>query len=536
MARLDRLGTAKGIAQVASVIGREFSGDLLSAVSTVSDEGLRPDLDRLLSSGLLLSSGSSPVNYAFKHTLVRDAAYGSLARSKRREYHRRTADTLRERFPDVAAARPELLASHLEEGGDVGGAASQWQRAGALALGRSANQEAIAHLKRALRLTELTPASPERKAAELALNLAIAPAFMAINGWAAHEVEDSCRRALQLAEEVGAHESVLPALWGLWSTYLVRGQITRALSVAERVLALANASGNPLLGVMARHAMVFTLFYLGDLSSALRHADEGCRLFSLEQEQAIVGITQLSSTTVMWGIQAIGLALEGRPQESAHALAQGRDLVAQLGHPPSTAVHLSLSAELSYWRQDAASLLETSGRLLALAQDEGFQLYVGAARCYRGWARARLGELASGRAEMEIGIREYESCGAHMNFVHARWGLADLLARSGLTLEALGVLEDAFRYSEANGENNCDAELHRLRSALLLQASGETEEAKAHLRKAIDIARSQGAYLLEQRAVATLTALETGVADSGRISSLDVHSLEQREQSPPINR
>jgi predicted ATPase len=280
---------------------------------------------------------------------------------------------------------------------------------------------------------------------------------------------------------------------------------------------------------MARHAMVFTLFYLGELSEALHHAEEGCSLFSLEQEWAIVGIIQLSSTAVMRGIQAICFALQGRAPESARAVEQGLSLIAELGHPPSTAVHLSLSSELLYWQHDSARLSETSERLMALAQYEGFQLYLGAARCYRGWAKGRMGELAAGRADMEVGLREYDRCGAKVNFVHARWGLADLLARSGLTLEAIGVLDDAFRDSESRGETNCDSELHRLRGELLVQARGESDEARAHLRKAGDIAHGQGAHLLEQRAASTLAALEDGLIDSGRISSPDVTSYEKGE-------
>jgi class 3 adenylate cyclase/tetratricopeptide (TPR) repeat protein len=530
-ARLDRLGTAKGTAQIASVIGREFSSDLLSGVSAVPEEALRPDLDRLLASGLLFSSNQPPTTYVFKHALVRDAAYASLSRAKRREFHQRIARVLSDRFPDLAASRPELVGTHLEEAGDVGNAAAQWQRAGVQALGRSANREAIAHLKRALRLTELTPISQQRSAAELALNLAIAPAFMAINGWAAHEVEDSCRRALQLAEELGAKENVLPALWGLWSTYFVRGRIPQALTVAERVLALAHASGSPLFGLMARHAMVFTLFYLGRLSEALRHAEDAARLFSRDQEWALVGIIQTSSTTVIRGIQAICLALQDRHDESARAFEQGRALASDLGHPPSTAIHLSLAAELYYWQHDTTRLLETAERLLELAEFEGFQIYVGAAHCYRGWARGRLGDLSGGRADIETGLREYERCGAQLSCVHARWGLADLLARSSLPLEALGVLEDAFRDADLRGERNCDAELGLLRGVVLIQANGAIAEATGQIRKAAALARDQGAHLLERRATSVLAALEAGGADSGRISSLDVVSFDRQEQA-----
>ena len=182
----------------------------------------------------MVDAGTTGGTYNFKHALIRDAAYASLLRPAKQEYHRRAAAAL-SRAPS-AARQPDVIAMHHEEGGNDLEAIRHWQLAGKMASARSANREVIAHLERALALVERLPDSPERRQSELSLHLGIAPAFMAINGWAAVQVEASCRRALDLAHGLGAMEAALQALWGLWSVHLVRGEINRALEASTQLL------------------------------------------------------------------------------------------------------------------------------------------------------------------------------------------------------------------------------------------------------------------------------------------------------------
>jgi tetratricopeptide (TPR) repeat protein len=505
MARLDRLGSAKLLAQRAAVLGRTFNDDILLAIADTDAASMRQDLERLLASGLVVhDSAASAATHNFKHALIRDVAYASLLRPARQEYHRRAAAAL-SRVPS-AARQPDVIAMHYEEGGNDAEAIRHWQLAGKMASARSANREVIAHLERALALVERMPDSRERHESELPLHLAIAPAFMAINGWAAAQVERSCRRALDLSQAMGAMEAALQALWGLWSVHLVRGEILRALEASTQLLQASQQLQSAALAVMANHAAAFTRYYRGDLNEARRHAEAGIALLSLEQERFIVSQVQVSSTVIMEGILALVLWLQGRPDEGEQAIERGGRLAEELNHPPSAAFHLSLRCELRLWQRDAAKLLESSERMLQVAEAEGFELFVSTAHCYRGLARAMLGESTDGLAEAGQGWAAYSATGAGLNIVQEHCSRAEALTRAGRSDEAIALLDEAEQRSRALGEENCNAEVHRVR-AEISAAGGRVQEAGDSARRAIEIARAQRAQALVLRAEESLARI-----------------------------
>ena len=228
MARLDRLGSAKEVAQIASAIGREFSHPLLSAVVGKPDRELASALDRLIATGLLFRQGVSPhASYLFKHALVQDAAYGTLLRSKRQELHRRIVQVLDERFQEVAVAQPELLAHHSAEGGMVDQAVDYWLAAGERALRTSANIEAIKHLSQGLRLlTSSLPETPARNRKELRFQTMLGPAFTTTRGWAAPEAAQAYHRADELGRALGDSDERFKIVSGLWLFHTGRGKFT----------------------------------------------------------------------------------------------------------------------------------------------------------------------------------------------------------------------------------------------------------------------------------------------------------------------
>jgi len=501
MSRLDRLGSAKHLAQLAAVLGRDFRPEVLAALAAADGAGaasLREDLSRLVASGLVREpSDDGPPSYSFRHALIRDAAYASLLRRERQEQHRRVAGILRDRFAAFAAEQPHVVAAHWEEGGEPILALGQWQAAGLASLARANNREAIAYLSRALKLVEELPEGQDRMRRELPLRLAIAPAFMAINGWASGEVERSCRRALGLAELLPDPSAVLPALWGLWSVFLVRGDTESALETAQRVLGIARAAGGLLL-VMAHHAFGFTQFFRGQIQEARRFAEEGLDLFELGQEQAIVGHVQLSSSVTMAGFLALAAWLQGDEEASARALAKGASISDRLHHAPSRAMHLSLRAELQHWRREPQALAETATELVTLAEAEGFDFFRGPALAYRGWARAQLGDVEGGLAESREGWSVYTSSGSHLNTVHGAAGLAETLALAGQEDEALARLRVAEEDARARQELISLGEVLRLRGEILSRRGGdfraEAEEAWATAR---ELAQKQGAHALQ---------------------------------------
>jgi predicted ATPase len=225
MARLDRLGTAKEVAQLAATIGREFSYELLREISPLEETRLTGTLNRLVDAELLEEYSSPPrLDYHFTHALIRDAAYDSLLRSRRRQYHREIAEVLQERFRDIVEAQPELLANHFTEAGQIGEAIPYWQMAGRRALERSGNKEAIRHLTRGLELQDALPEGPQRLEQELLLRTTLGPALIASDGFASAEVEKVYARARQLCQQMSEAPQLFQVLWGLWVFYLARAE------------------------------------------------------------------------------------------------------------------------------------------------------------------------------------------------------------------------------------------------------------------------------------------------------------------------
>jgi class 3 adenylate cyclase len=272
MARLDRLGAAKEVAQLAATIGREFPYELLRAISPLEETRLSGALNRLVDAELLEEfSSHSRFGYRFRHALIRDAAYESLLRSQRRVHHRKIAEGLRERFGDIVEAQPELLAHHFTEAFAIGEAIPYWQRAGQKAIERSANAEAVSHLTKALELIEKLPDSPSRAQQELALQVTLGVPLMLTKGYGAPEVERVYSRARQLYQQVGEGPQFFPILFGLWVYHRVKADYRTARELGEQLVSLGQTAQDPALLVEAHGALGDTLSFLGELMRAREH-------------------------------------------------------------------------------------------------------------------------------------------------------------------------------------------------------------------------------------------------------------------------
>ena len=205
MARLDRLGPAKEVAQIGAAIGREFSHALLAAVARKPEAELRSALDRLIAAGLLFRQGVPPhATYLFKHALVQDAAYGTLLREPRRALHARIAETLESQFAEIAENQPELLARHCTEAGLIEKAAGLWGKAGQRSLERSALVEAVEQFTRALDQIATLPATPALRREQIKLQVALITPLIHVKGYAAPETKAAAERARLLIEQAEA--------------------------------------------------------------------------------------------------------------------------------------------------------------------------------------------------------------------------------------------------------------------------------------------------------------------------------------------
>jgi len=284
MARLDRLGPAKEIAQLSATIGREFSYELLQAVSPQDEATLQHGLKQLVEAELVYQRGLLPqAHYLFKHALIQDTAYQALLKSTRQQYHRQIAQVLAERFPETIETQPELLAHHYTEAGLREQAIPYWQQAGQRAVERSANVEAIRHFTKGLEVLKYLPDTPEHIQQELTLQIALGAPLMATKGFGAPEAEKANARALELCRQVGETPELFPALFGLLVFYVMRAEHHTALQLGEQLLTLAQNIQDPTALVFAHHGLGVTLFWRGEIARARAHQEQGIALYSSQQ-------------------------------------------------------------------------------------------------------------------------------------------------------------------------------------------------------------------------------------------------------------
>jgi predicted ATPase len=295
MARLDRLGPAKEMAQIGAAIGREFSHALLAAVVRKPEPELLAALDRLMQSGLLFRQGTPPnATYLFKHALVQDAAYGTLLREPRRVLHARIAEVLETQFADVVESRPELLARHCTEAGQIEMAAGLWGKAGLRSLERSAFVEAIEQLTRALDQVETLPSTPARRRHQISLQVALMAPLMHVKGYAAPETRGAAMRARQLIENAEAlgeatddplqFYSVLYVIW-VGHSVVFDGDVVRNLAAEFLILAEKQATIAP--RVIGHRMVAYSSLLVGEIAEALPHYDQALALYDPAEHQAL---------------------------------------------------------------------------------------------------------------------------------------------------------------------------------------------------------------------------------------------------------
>src|SRR5712691_12126062 len=248
MARLDRLAPVKTVAQLGATLGRTFPYDLLHAVAPFEDATLQTGLRQLVEAELLYQHGVPPqATYTFKHALIQEAAYQSLLRSTRQQYHQRIAQVLEEQFPESATTQPELLAQHYTEAGLREPAIAYWQRAGQRAVAHSAHIEAISHFTHGLDLLQALPDTPQRAQHELTLRIAVGTPLIATRGYTAPAVEQTYSQALELCQHIGDTSQLFPATAGLFAFYLIRGELRTARQLSARFLQLVQDAHDPVL-------------------------------------------------------------------------------------------------------------------------------------------------------------------------------------------------------------------------------------------------------------------------------------------------
>src|SRR6478672_3355789 len=380
-ARLDRLTDAKGVAQLGAAIGRQFSYELLEAVSkttaSVDTLALWHNLARLVDAGLLfVERNPRGETYTFKHALIQDAAYGSLLRTTRLQYHRHIAQALTEHFPATVKTAPELLAHHYTQASMMAEAVPCWLDAGQRALRASANPEAIAHLTTGLDLLADLPAGPERAGVELQFRLTLGPAYMAIRGYAAPEVEACYQRARELRRELGDTlgdtSQGVPALHGLWTNHIVRAQHTSAIALGEQVLQLGAATNDDGLLLQGNMEVGWSHFFLGELEQAREHLERVLALYDTERHSSHAFTYGDDPATSARSNLAQALWLLGHVDQSLRYSEENLAILRSvIDHPYSVAFGIDLAAVVRQYRRDAPATRTLVDEALALSEAHG---------------------------------------------------------------------------------------------------------------------------------------------------------------------
>ena len=524
MARLDRLGPAKEVAQIGAVLGSEFSYELLHSVHSIAEEELQRALRSLADAELLYARGIAPdATYQFKHALIQDTAYNTLLKTRRRELHQRIALALEERFPDTATSVPELLAHHYTEAGLNARALPYWRKAGRAAIARSANAEAIAHLRRGLELVEALPHTPELVAEEIRLQLLLTTPLMAIKGYTDAKVEEAYRRARDLSGQIHQSRLLFASLSGLFSIHFNRGEYHTASELGQQMLRLAEAISDNRLLLWSHYSIGFNSNGQGDFQAARLHLEQSIALYE-PQKSGSYGFVQNPGPTAL-GMLAHVLHTLGYPDQALKCDERALTMARGLEHPYTLSWVLRNVVELFLRRGDYRMAEELAAEVIAVCTQHEFLSQLSGANFHYGFALVHLGRSEEGIAQMRQGLATARQ---NPDRLWEQYLLAIAIAKIGQTAEGIAIVDELVSFSEQNSERwNLKTAVYRLKGDLLLMEDPPHEaEALALYHLAIELARGNGNKIAELQASTSLARLlaKQGKRDEARAMLAEMYA------------
>jgi len=529
IARLDRLGVAKDVALTASIIGREFTYELLEAVARVSQATLLEGLEQLLRSDLLGQQGAPPQSrYIFKHALIRDAAFQCVLNARRRELHQRIAEVLADRFPEVAETEPELLAHHYTEANLADHALRYWRQAAERAAARLAYIEALGHVERAMKLVATLPEGTERAEWELIFLVIEGPSRMALDGWDSPPAKLLYEEARAAAERLGRPAEVFRSVWGLWMGAHSSGQHARAHELLQEIYALQKQTNELEYVVQAHHAGGSQMVAEGEPRAALFHIDQLLSNYRIDVHGNLAltyGAHDPGCCSL--GMRALSLMMLGQLDQVDGALREALDLGNHLDHKPSLSQAHMFCAETFIVLNRPE---EAEGHLdlcVALAEKYSLANYLIPAKIMQGWVLVLRGEVEVGVQQAEAALETLKSFPSRRFHLPIRIGIVGLTkAAAGDVNGALSLFESAVESASITGERWYEPELLRFKAEMLLaQPEQRADEAEQCLEAAIALAQRQEAKFWELRAATSLAKLwaNQGRREEGRDLLAPVH-------------
>lgn len=514
LARLDLLGEAKTVAQLAAMLGREFRRDVLEAVWTGSAGDLAAGLARLIEAEFIYPIGADlGQRYVFKHALIQDAAYEALLKSHRATYHRRIAQVLEEQFPALVEDQPEIAARHHALGGQPQRAAHFWLRSGQRSLTRNAHVEAAAHLRNALDAVGELPESTAKAVAELDVQIALGTALVAARGYASPDVETAWRRAQQLCAVVGNAPQLVPALFGLWMFETVRANHPAGLALSETIVQMAQAVQSDDLLIEAHLGMGISRFFLGDFAAARSSFDillstydaarHGGHRFQFGQDPAAVA--RIYMAWIHW--------LQGDSERADAVMAQAVDFARALEHPFTLSFVLTWHGWMRQYSGEGERAREITDELIRLCSEEQIPVFLANGLVMAAWSSC-VDSAPDGPQQLEQALVVFKSTGSRCFLPYWHSFQADVLSARGAHDEALALLAGAQASMEASQERWAEPEIHRLHGQVLSRSGADPRDVQAACERALATARARGTRAWEARAARSLEAFQREAANT----------------------
>jgi predicted ATPase len=515
MARLDRLGPAKKVAQIGAVIGREFGHALLAAVAKKPEPELKSALDRLIHTGLLFSQSIAPqTTYLFKHALVQEAAYGTLLRESRRELHARVAETLESQFTDVADSQPELLARHYTEAGLFEKAASLWGKAGQRSLAQSALVEAAGQLTRATSQMATLSSTPALRREEIKLQVALINALIHVKGYASPETKAALERAhvlIERAEVLGEPLEdrllLFSVLYGFWVTNYVafNGDLIGELAAQFFALAEKQRATAPL---MIGHRLVgTTLLYAGDFAQARLHFDQALALYDPIEHRPLAARFGTDSAVSALFYRSMALWSLGYPDAALADVNRSIKDARDIGQAPTLMAALAVPSITHILAGNDAAAIALLDEAVALADEKGSMFWKGHIAT-KGCALALTGKASDAVRLITSGMAAWRSTGTTVWTPTYLSYLAKAHADLGQFDEALRCVAEAMTATRTSKEKWYEADVHRVAGQVtLMMPEPDAAKAESYFQRALAVARAQQAKSWELRAAMSLARL-----------------------------
>jgi class 3 adenylate cyclase/DNA-binding response OmpR family regulator/predicted ATPase len=516
LARLDRLGPAKEVAQIGAVIGREFSHELLRAVYTPSDGQLNAALEELISSQLVFRRGmpSNPV-YSFKHALVQDAAYGTLLREPKRALHTRIAEALEGQFAEIIESQPEMLARHCTEAGQIEKAAGLWGKAGLQSLTRSALQEATAQLNRALTQIAALPGTAALRRQQIKFQVALANALMHTKGYASPDTKASFAQArwyIERAEALGESPEdallLFAVIYGFWVGNYVAFNGDALREQATQFMAHAEKQGATVPLMIGHRLMGTSLMCTGDIAQSRAHYDQAMALYVSAEHRPLatrfgqdIGVVVLSYRSwTLWvlGYPQAALADADRALKDAREIGQAATLMYALAH----------AAWPYLWTGGYTTANALIEELLTLAAEKGASAWKAFGMMHQGSLLALTGKVSKAMEMMAHGISAWRSTGSTLWLPCYLSNLASAHAELDQFHDAWPHIEEAMTAVKATKATWCEAEVYRAAGEIALKLpTPDAAKAESCFERALAIAREQQAKSWELRAATSMARL-----------------------------